>query len=195
MTMIMNDYNNEMVRFSMKPNPFLYALEFTRHALLIGTEVGLAMGIPYIWPGVYSQEAVVLLLIAYFLLGLVLFFVAFAAAGDLMFIVTDKRAIVRCSSTAEAVSIAIETVRRIEITSFGATFGSVYLTCDKPSPRGNSTAKNSRDNETAYEEATGASMPIKRTNSIVVLTNNWPRLFGFYGFKGFDGFANIVSKK
>ena len=184
-----------MVRFSMKPNRFLYALEFTRHALLIGTEVGLAMGFPYIWPGVYSQVAVVLLLMAYFLLGLVLFFVAFAAAGDLMFIVTDKRAIVRCSETTEEVSIAIETVRRIEITSFGARFGSVYLTCDKPSPRGNSTAKNSGDDETAYDEATRASIPIKRTNSIVVLTNNWPRLFGFYGFKGFDEFANIVSKQ
>jgi hypothetical protein len=68
----LNDTDNEMVRFNMKPNPFLYALEFTRHTLLIVTAVGLGIGIPFFWPGIYSKKALVLLLITYGLLGVVL---------------------------------------------------------------------------------------------------------------------------
>jgi hypothetical protein len=200
----LNDTDNEMVRFNMKPNPFLYALEFTRHTLLIGTAVGLGIGIPFFWPGIYSRKALVLLLITYGLLGIALFIVAFVAACDLIFEVTDKRAIVRSSfrgMTADAVSIAIETVKRIEITSYGATYGNVYLSHDRSSPR-----ENSKDSELDYpqqgsirrvpNEAMRVSVPIKRTNSIWVSMNNpWPSLLGFYGFKGFDEFTNIISEQ
>ena len=199
-----NDTENETVRFSRKPNPFLYALEFTRHTLLVGAVVGLFSGIPFIWPVIYSERGVVLLLIAYGLLGLVLFIVAFVAACYLIFEVTDKRAIVRFSfwrTTTDGLSIAIESVKHIEITSYGATYGSVYLSYDKKSPR-----ENSKDKEPDYpqpwpiqrarDEAIRVSVPVKRTNSIWVSMNNpWPRLLGFYGFKGFDEFANIISEQ
>jgi hypothetical protein len=198
----MNDTENETVRFSMKPNPVFYALEFTRHALLMGTVVGISICIPLIWPGIYSERGVVLLLMTYALLGLPLFIVAFVAACHLMFVVTDKRAIVRFSfwrMTMDGLSIAIESVRHIAINSCGATYGSVYLTYEKTSP-----CENPKDSEPddprpgsirrAHHEATRASVPIKRTNSIWVSMNNpWPRLLGFYGFKGFDEFANIIS--
>jgi hypothetical protein len=200
----MNGTKNETVRFSMKPNPFLYALEFTRHTLLMGTAAGISIGFPFIWPGIYSERAVVLLLITYAVLGLPLFIVAFVTACHLIFVVTDKRAIVRYSfwrTTRDELSIAIETVKRIEITSCGATYGSVYLSYDETSCR-----ENFYDSEPdyapswpiqhAWNEVTRASVPIKRTNSIWVSMNNpWPRLFGFYGFKGFDEFANIISEQ
>ncbi len=200
----MNDTKNETVRFSMKPSPFLYALEFTRYTLIAGTAVALFIGIPFIWPGLYSERGVVLLLMTYALLGLPLFIVAYVAACHLMFVVTDKRAIVRSSfwrTTTDGLSIAIESVKHIAITSYGATYGSVYLTYDKTSPR-----ENSKDSEPDYpqpwpirrarNETTRASVPIKRTNSIWASMNNpWPRLLGFYGFKGFDEFANIISEQ
>jgi hypothetical protein len=139
--------HDEIVLFTEKPNAFLYALEFTRHALLAGTAVGLFINIPFMWPGLYSARGVVLLLITYALLGLPLFIVAFVTARQLMFVVTDKRAIVRSSFwrtktdglsiAIDELSIAIETVKRIEITSYGATYGSVYLSYDKTSPREN----------------------------------------------------------
>jgi hypothetical protein len=36
----MNGTKNETVRSSMKPDPFLYALEFTRRTLIVGTLFG-----------------------------------------------------------------------------------------------------------------------------------------------------------
>ncbi len=102
--------------------------------------------------------------------------------------------------TTDNLWIAIESVERIEIVSYGVTYGSVYLTYDKTSPR-----ENSKDgepdysqpgpNRRAHNEVTRASVPIKRTNSIWGSMNTWPRLFGFYGFKGFDEFANIISEQ
>src|SRR5689334_16433764 len=93
----MNDAENETVRFRVKPNAFLYAIEFTRHSLLAGTAVGLFVNIPFMWPGLYSARGIVLILIAYVLLGLVLFAVSFGTARHLMFVITDTRAIVRSS--------------------------------------------------------------------------------------------------
>jgi hypothetical protein len=103
-----------------------------------------------------------------------------------MFIATDKRAIVRFSfwgMTTDGLSIAIETVEHIEINSYGATYGSVYL---------NSPIRHARN------EATRASIPIERSNSIWSIWRSmttWPRLLGFYGFKGFDEFADIISEQ
>ena len=182
----MNDTKNETVRFNMKPNPFLYALEFTRRTLLAVTIVGLFTGIPFFMPGIYSGRAVLLLLIAYAFLGLLLFLVAFVTACHLVFVVTDKRAIVRFSfwgMTTDGLSIAIETVKHIEIKSYGATYGSVYL---------NSPIRRARN------EATRASILTERSNSIWSIwrsMSTWPRLLGFYGFKGFYEFANIISEQ
>jgi hypothetical protein len=106
----MNDTKNETVRFSMKPKPFLYALEVTRHTLLAATTVEICIGIPFVWPGIFSEKGVVLLLISYALLGPPVFIVAFVAAWHLIFILTDKRAIVRSSFwgvTTDGLSIAI----------------------------------------------------------------------------------------
>jgi hypothetical protein len=102
--------------------------------------------------------------------------------------------------TTDELSIAIETVNSIEINSHGSTYGSVYLSYDKTSPR-----ENSKDGESDYPQpgpirrarngATRASIPIKRTNSIWGSISTWPRWHGFYGFKGFDEFANIISEQ
>jgi hypothetical protein len=188
----MNDTENETVRFRRKPNPFFYALEFTLHALFAGTTRALAislfpfMGFPFIWPGLYTERSIVLLLVTYALLGLTLFIVAFLSSCYLMFIATDQRAIVRFSfwgMTIDGLSIAIETVEHIEIKSYGATYGSVYL---------NSPIRHARN------EASMASIPLERGNSIWSIWRSmttWPRLLGFYGFKGFYEFANIISEQ
>jgi hypothetical protein len=206
----MNDTENETVRFSMKPNPVLYALEFTRHVLLVWT---LIVVIPSLGSVIYVKLSLltigVCLLITYVFVSLVLFIMAVVTACHLMFVVTDKRAIVRVSfgrMTTEKVSIAIEAVKRIEITSFGAAYSSVYLSYDKTLHR-----KESKGSEPDYlqsgairrvhNELTGAPAPIERISSIwgpVNISdpmNMWPRLFGFYGFKGFDEFANIISEQ
>jgi hypothetical protein len=166
-------------------------------------------GVPVLWPGSYSETGIVLLLIAYVLLGRTLFIVVFVTARLLMFVVTDRRAIARLSfwgMTTDGLSIVIESVKRIEINSYGATHCSVYLSYDKTSP-----CENYEDSEPdhtqpwpiwrARNEATRASVPIKRndsiwgSNSIWSSMNFWRHFLGFYGFKGFDEFANIVSQQ
>jgi hypothetical protein len=182
----MNDTKNETVRFSMKPNPVFYALEVTWQMLLVFTALG----------GILLVFSPVFLLTTYFLVGLAIFIVAFVTARHLMFIVTDKRAIVRFSSsvkTTDELSIAIETVKRIEITSYGATYGSVYLACEEPSPRENS--RGSEPDDPQPRPIRRPFVPIERTASIWILLSNWPRWLGFYGFKGFDEFANIISEQ
>jgi hypothetical protein len=199
----MNDIQNEKVRLSVKPNPFLYALEVTLWALLVGGTPGAIGGFPALWLEGGLLKTVVVLLITWLLLGLALFIVVYIAACHLMFVVTDKRAIVRFSfwrMTTDGLSIAIETVKQIDITSYGATHGSIYLTYDKTFPR-----QNSKDSESDYpqtepirrarKEATRASVPIRRIDSIWGSRNIWRRFFGFYGFRGFDEFANIISEQ
>jgi hypothetical protein len=189
----MNDTINETVRFSVKPNPLLYALEFTLYILLVAAAVELSIGIPLGWPGVHSRASV-LLLITFVLLGLSLFIVAVATACHLVFVVTDKRAIVRFSfwgMTTDGLSIAIESVKHIEVISYGATYGSVYLKCDERSARENSNGSEPDDPQPVLR----ASIPIKRTDSIGPTLNIWRRFLGFYGFKGFDEFANIISEQ
>lgn len=203
----MNDTENETVRFSMKPNPFFYALEVTIYALLVWTAVVLSTGVPILWPESYSEKGVTLLLTTYALLGPILFVAVVVTACQLVFVVTDKRAIVRfsfCGLTTDALSIAIESVTRIETNSYGAKYGSVYLKYDKKSPLENSKDSEPDDPQPrpiqrARDGATRASIPIKRnnsiwgSNSIWSSMNFWRHLLGFYGFKGFDEFANLIS--
>lgn len=181
----MNGTENDTVRFSMKPNPFFYALEVTWHMLFFCTALG----------GVLLVFSPVLLLAAYVPLGLAVFIAAFVTARHLMFVVTDKRAIVRRSSgetTTDVLSISIETVKGIEITSYGATYGSVYLTYNETSSRENSK-DSARDPQP--RPIRRASVPIERAASIWILLSKWPSWLGFYGFKGFDEFANIISEQ
>jgi hypothetical protein len=182
----MNDTKNETVRFSMKPNPVFYALEVTRHMLFFSAALG----------GILLVFLPVLLLTTYVPLGLTVFIVAFVTARHLMFVVTDKRAIVRRSSgetTTDELSIAIETVKRIETTSYGAAYGSVYLTHEESSPRENSKASEPGDPQP--RPIRRAFVPIERAASIWILLSKWPSWLGFYGFKGFDEFANIISEQ
>ena len=182
----MNDTKKETVRFSMKPDPFFYALEVTGHMLFFFTALG----------GILLVFRPVVLLSAYVLFALTVFIVAFVRASDLMFVVTDKRAIVRrcCGeTTTDELSIAIKTVKLIEITSYTAAYGSVYLTHEEPSPR-----KNSKDSKLGDQQPRPirlAVVPIERAASIWIFLSRWPSWLGFYGFKGFDEFANIVSEQ
>lgn len=172
----------------MKPSPFLYALEFTLHALFAGTTRALVisffplMGLPFIWPGLYSEMAAAVLLVAYALLGLSLFAVSWVVARNLRFVATDKNVIVRFSfwgMTADALSVAIEAVERIEIRVYGTAYGSVYLNSPIQLAHGGVTR--------------GCAPLVQRSNASWRSMNSWRRLFGFYGFKGFDEFANIIA--
>lgn len=98
---------------------------------------------------------------------------------------------------ADVLSIAIETVKHIEIRSYSGAYGSVYLNYDKSSPR-----QSSKDIEPyrkpgavrhTQNEAARASVPIARTDSIWASMSTWQGWLGFYGFKGFDEFANIIN--
>jgi hypothetical protein len=86
------------------------------------------------------------------------------------------------------------------MTSYDATYGSIYLHYDKTSPRENSKVSESdypqpSPVQHARDEATRASVPIRRSNSIWRSMSTLPRLLGFYGFEGFDEFANIISEQ
>jgi|SRR5579883_2444025 len=180
----MNDTENETVRFSVKPSPFFYALELMWRMLLVGTAFG---GIVLVFSPV--------LLLGYFLVGLAVFMVAFVTARYLMFVATDKRVVVRSSfgeKATDQLSIAIETVKRIEVTPCGAAHGSVYLTCEEPSARENS--KDSEPDDLQPRPIRRAFVPVERTTLIFVFMNHWTRWLGFYGFKGFDEFAKIISE-
>ena len=178
----MNDTKNETVRFSMKPNPFYYALEVTWQMLFFSTAMG----------GILLVFSPVLLLTTYIPLSLTVFMIAFVTGRHLMFVVTDKRAIVRRSSwgtTTDELSIAIETVKCIEITSHGAAYGSVYLI--QRSPREN--AKDRKPGDPQPQSIRRAFVPIERVALIWIWLSKWPSWLGFYGFKGFDEFADILS--
>jgi hypothetical protein len=133
--------HDEIVLFAEKPNAFRYAVEVTRYPLIIASVIMLG-GIPLLPPSEGSRsQACIVLLIAYLLLGLVLFMVAFVVARCLTFVVTNGKAIVRFSfwrRTIDGRSITVEAVELIEIISQSATYGSVYLKSDKALPWGNS---------------------------------------------------------
>jgi len=202
----MNDTQNETIKFSMKPNPFLYALEVTWPNLLASTAIS---GFPLLFLPFFSKGQAIVLLTVYVVLGLIFFIIGFATACCLTFLVTDKRAIIRSSfgqTTKDVLSIAIESVGLIEIKFYGATHGSVYLTYDKPSP-----CENSEDSEfddpqrgpmrRARNDAGRIPIPIKMTNSIWsnwITNSTWPSReswFGFYAFKDFGEFAKIISEQ
>ena len=170
----------------MKPNPFFYALELVWHGLIWFTGYG----------GFLLVFYPVVLLTAYFLVGLAIFTLALVTARYLVFLVTDTKAIVRSSfgeEMTDVLSIAIETVKHIDITSCGATYGSVYLTCEEPSARENS--KDSEPDDLQPRPIRRAFVPVERTALIFVFMNQWTRWLGFYGFKGFNEFATIISEQ
>jgi len=194
----MNDTQNETVLFSMKPNPYFYAFEVTWHNLLTSA---IASGFPILllFLPFFSKGQAIVLSVAFVVIGLVFFIIGFATARCLTFLVTDKRAIIRssCGQTRDVLSIAIESVSLIEIMSYGATHGSVYLTHDKLSPCENSEDSEPDDPQQgsmrrARNDAGRASIPIKITNSIFP---HWISRFGFYAFKDFREFANVISEQ
>jgi hypothetical protein len=113
-----------------------------------------------------------------------------------VFLLTDKRAIVRFSSsvtTTDDISIAIERVKGIEITTCGPTYGSVYLSYDETPPPENS--QNIGLGDLQRRPIRRTSVASERPASIWILLSRWPRWSGFYGFKGFAEFANIIGEQ
>jgi hypothetical protein len=97
-------------------------------------------------------------------------------------------------ATTDRISIKIEVIKRIEMNSYSATYGSVYLESNEASSgkilRNGENAKQ-RPSQYIFDEP----VPIKRTVSIWCSMPFVPGLCGFYGFKRFDEFANIVSEQ
>lgn len=199
--------HDEIVLFTEKPNALFYALEVTRQGLLVGGLAGLVSGIPLL-SGVFGSDGSllrtgVLIIFAFFLLGFLASIVAVLTARHLTFVVTNRRAIVRWSSrrtTTDEISIAVESVKRIEINSRGEAYGSVFLSCDEILPRENdkggaSSYSQPGATQRASIEFAEALVPIKRTDSIWGPKSTWPGLFGFYGFKRFDEFAKIIIEQ
>ena len=179
---------------------FAAQLDSPAHGLLVWSVAG---GITFFSVLIVSQGSLLsagAFLLTYLLVNVVLFIVASVAARDLVFVVTNRRAIVRSSfwrMTTDRLSIPVETVRRIEIVFYSATYGNVYLNSDKTSPRENFKSGEPQPGATrrAPNELAEAPVPIKRSALVWGSMSNWPRLLGFYGFKRFDEFANIISEQ
>lgn len=183
--------HDEIILFTEKPNALLYALEVTRHNLLFWSIAGAA---PLVVTLIYTEGSLLsagnLTLVTYGVIGVFLLIVAFGTARCLTFVVTSKRAIVRVSlwrATIDGLSIAIDTVKRIEINSYSATYGNVYLIADRTAA--------SETFKTSQPELTESTAVVKRTASLLGSIRNWPRLLGFYGFKGADQFTNIIIEQ
>jgi hypothetical protein len=194
--------DDEIILLEAKPNAFLYALEATRFGFVMLVFLFAYVPLGYFkgWPLKFTT---LMALFSYGVCNIVLFLGTAFIACQLVFVVTNRRAVVRFSfwgKTIDRVSIAIKAVNRIETNSYDATCGSVYLkTLNKL------TSENSEDSERESRLSTtphaskgpgSVAVPIKRAGSIWrSMPLSSPPLYGFYGFNRFDAFASLISEQ
>jgi hypothetical protein len=192
--------DDEMILFEAKPNAFLYALEATRFGFVMLAFLFAYVPLGYFkgWPIKFTT---LMALFSYCVCNIVLFLGTAFIACQLVFVVTNRRAVVRFSfwgKTIDRVSVAIKAVNRIETNSYDATCGSVYLKSLKTLTPENSEdgERESRLSTTPQTSKWPNAVPIKRTGSIWrSMPLSSPPLYGFYGFKRFDAFASLISEQ
>jgi hypothetical protein len=168
---------DEVVLSQAKPNPILYSLEASRATIL--AMLGLsAFLIPLLMFTKGSPLLFLLKLVAVLdLIAFSIFFLAVALiARGLTFVLTNKAILVRTSRL--QLGVPVEEIKSVEIRSYGAEYGSVYLErYSGPS-----------------EMIAGKSIELgKQSGSIwLAVPSSKPQLFGFLGFKSFDNFGRMI---
>jgi len=192
----MSDQEIENVRFRAKPNAFLYALEATRIHFLALLGVGVfSIGIGYLRFPVPISILLLLFLMAIASSFLLMFVFTVAIACCAEFLITDNRAVVRfrwMGRVDDKISVALSSVKSIEVRSYNSTYGSVYL-------------KKALDDQRARARQkfrwTRANVPTEPAQTLVIWNKAsiWlaiplssPPLSGFYGFRGYDAFARAI---
>jgi len=201
---------DEAIKFRIKPNVFLYALEASRFYLVVTFGIALAM-----MPVAYLRTGLpiggLMLRIVFSIYGLMsIILLAFAALFALCaeFIVTNKRAIVRLTLAGvyDNVSIPLESIRTIEIRSYSTRYGSVYFNCDDASSldglESNDESQLQISDDLGGEPFSAivrrsrhvASLIVKPSRALAWLSmpSTSPALSGFYGFRQFGTFANLI---
>jgi hypothetical protein len=193
--------DGETIKLKVKPNAFLYALEASRLPLLMmlallaplfafallktGVPIGLATRMTLI---VYGIGCVM------FLAGVMI------AARCMVFMITNKRVIVRTSvlgKISDKISISIGSIESIEVRCYDARHGSVYLNCTKTLPDHVSRSDIPDDTRPVslhgpVKQPRPLASPKVRSGRASIWFSTPSSLAGFYGFRDFDTFATLI---
>jgi hypothetical protein len=209
----LDDVIDEVVRLRVKPNVFLYALEASRYFFVAALPLlffsmlvaHFRTGVP-IGSGLMLQVA----LSIYALLSFIFFVLMVFMARHVEFIITNKRVIVRASllrRVKDNISIPIGSIKRIEVRSYNARYGSVYFDDDEAAP-----LADLRRYDDSRSQILDPSRPpsfdpaADRTRRLATLDvrSDWASIWlsmpssssrsGFYGFEHFDTFAKLVAE-
>jgi hypothetical protein len=205
------DMIDEVVRFKTKPNALLYALEASRYYFVVTLAMSFAlMPVAHFKTGlpIYGLMLPIVLTVYGALLSTFFVLVVFVARC-VEFIVTNERVIVRVSLMKrmnDNVSIPIKSIRRIEVRSYNARYGSVYFKCNEASPLDDmKSCDGSRSQISDHSRPPSFDPPVDGSRRLanLVVRSDWgaiwlsmpssPPLSGFYGFRHFDTFAKLVA--
>src|ERR1700730_17959502 len=130
--------DGETIRFQVKPNAFLYALEASRFPLLMMSAMLVLLFLfALLKTGVPIALATRIALIVYGISCLMLLVGVMIAARCMVFMITNKRVIVRTSvmgKIRDKISIPIDAIESIEVRCYDERHGSVYLNCYETLP-------------------------------------------------------------
>jgi hypothetical protein len=201
----LDDVIDEVVRFKVKPNAFLYAFEASQFYLMVMLAMSLVlMSVFHFKTGTPISGLTVFIVLTVYGVLFSIFFVGMVFVAHCMeFIATNKRVIVRASLMGrikDNTSIPIETIKGIEVRSYNSRFGSVYFQCDEASPLNNSQPYDGFRSQISPALGNPAVDRSRRPANVVMSfgwTPRWPWLTstsGFYGFRHFDTFARLVAE-
>jgi hypothetical protein len=201
---------DEVVKFRIKPNVFLYTFEASRFYLVLFLGIAFAvMPVAYLKTGLPIGGLMLrIVLSVYGVLSIIFLVLVALIALCVEFIVTNRRAIVRLTlgGVNDNVSIPLESIRTIEIRSYGKRYGSVYFDRDEALPPDGLQFYDGTSSQTSdYLRAASFSPAVARTRRVANLVvrqgralawlsmpSTSPALSGFYGFRQFDTFANLI---
>jgi hypothetical protein len=191
----------ETIQLKVKPNAFLYALEASLFPLLIMFAMLaplfafalLKTGVPI---GLATRMALMVYGISCFMLlvGMMI------AARCMVFMITNKRVIVRTSvmgKISDKISISIGSVESIELRCYDARHGSVYLNCRKTLPDHVSRSEISDDTRPVWLDGSvkrprPLAGPAVRSGRASIWLSTPSSTAGLYGFRHFDTFATLI---
>jgi hypothetical protein len=200
---------DEVVLFKAKPNPFLYTLEALRGPTLVLLSMTIAL-IPITHFKTTLAIAVVapIVLITFSLLYLIALFLFPIGIFGVVFIVTDKRVLIRQTlfgSKIDLLSTSIKCIVGVEVRSYGARYGSVHFKLLKSLGYcGVSKGETSEQSRLALvRDSIGEASHVAEITTRLGWSAAWfsmPSLsqkdvIGFYGFKRCDAFAEAVVRQ
>jgi hypothetical protein len=197
--------DGETIRLTVKPNAFLYTVEATRSYLLIMLAM-VALLVPYVHfrTGLQIGLATQIALIVCGVLAPIFFIVVMIGAHCMAFLITDKKVIARMSIMGridDKISIPIKSIENIEVRSYNALYGSVYLKCYKESrDRGSRSDTSDGSHPASLHRPVIQPRPlaiVRPGRASIWLSMPWssPPLAGFYGFGHFEAFVSLIIER